>query len=69
MIVVSSTQPGLGDIAELSKDSAKLAPGLPISRRRKRAVTAFRRTAGPAIADEPPATSQILFRNGQVIFR
>jgi len=46
-----------------------MAPELPGSRRRKRAVTAFRRTAGPAVTEEPPATSQILFRNGQVVFR
>jgi len=66
MIVISSSQNGLGDG---SKDSAKMAPELPGSRRRKRAVTAFRRTAGPAVTEEPPATSQILFRNGQVVFR
>jgi len=64
--VRSASQPG---VDESAKDGHKAPLSLNAPRRRKRTPTPFRRTAGPAISDDPPATSQILFRNGQVIFR
>jgi hypothetical protein len=66
MIVISTSQPG---VDESAKDGHKATASLSAPRRRKRTPAAYRRTAGPAISEDPPATSQILFRNGQVIFR